>query len=63
MILWWKVNYPWGGVYLAKRDVDLVVKLLWVAPQDACVFAAELPGSTAQLDHMVLVIYLSLAFG
>ena len=63
LILWWKVNYPGRKIFLAKRDVDSAFKLLWVAPEDACVFTTELPGSTIGLDHMVLVIYLSLTFG
>ena len=48
---------------LAKLDVDSAFKLLWVAAKDACYFATELPGSTLQLDHMVVALYLSLTFG
>ena len=63
MILWWKVNYPGVDILLAKLDVDSAFKLLWVAAEDACYFATELPGNPLQLDHMVLVLYLSLTFG
>ena len=42
LILWWKVNYPGRKVFLAKRDVDSAFKLLWVAPEDACVFTRGL---------------------
>jgi len=42
-VLWHKSRYPGVEVLICKRDIAGAFRLLWLAPQDAHLFAGDLP--------------------
>ena len=42
-ILWYKTRYPGIEVVISKRDIAGAFRLLWIAPEDAHLFAGDLP--------------------
>lgn len=48
-ILMWKMRLPGVKVLLAKKDVAGAFRLLWVAPQDAELFAGDVPWEPKQM--------------
>ena len=63
LVLWWKARLPGVEVWIAKRDVDSVFKLVWVHLDDVGLFATELPGQPLDLHGSVAILYLVLTFG
>ena len=75
-VLWHKARFPGVRVVIAKKDVSGAFRLLWVAPQDAPLFAGDLPWNEAEMDQAdgeqeqseekgsdMTVIYLVSSFG
>ena len=76
-VLWHKTRFPGIDVVICKRDIAGAFRLLWLAPKDAHLFAADLPwkeemmeqdveGSHAEGNHEkseMTVIYLVSSFG
>ena len=74
-VLWMKRRFPGVPVLLAKKDIAGAVRLLWVDPADAELFAGDLPwvphrafpledvGQEGSLGSDVTVIYLVSSFG